>query len=310
MTFHFCTISTTSHLFKVFALFDSLKKQQEDVVMHVLITDADSVEPFQQHQQIGLKYYLRSNIKNPLSEKISKKYIGNADRLRWSFKSLFINYLFQEQALERVIYLDNDIAFFGDFAFLFNYFNDYHLILTPHHYSINPEKKQNWLEANFRVGLYNAGFLGVHKNAADIMLWWAKCCLYRCEKNSMRGLFDDQKYLDLFPIIEPKTLILSHKGCNVAEWNKDVCKRVKSGLNVLIDGKYDIIFIHFNNTTIQSFLDREDPLLYPYFERYLIYLKQHKPNLNIKGEGYRQRIADSIKLAIWKMMNLLNNRTL
>jgi lipopolysaccharide biosynthesis glycosyltransferase len=142
-------------------------------------------------------------------------------------KPVFMQFLFREKEISKLIYVDNDIAFFGEYGFLFKLLDEHNILLTPHFYERNPEENQNWLEANFRVGLFNAGFVGANNKTISTLEWWAKCCAYRCEKNYMRGLFDDQKYLDMFPVIEPTTKILDHQGCNLAGWNIGICRRTK-----------------------------------------------------------------------------------
>ncbi len=307
MRHHFCTITTLSHFYKVYTLFDSILAVDSSTHLHVLISDADDTALINKYSKSGMKIYLKKDIKGELTSKMIRKYIGSRDKLRWTLKPLFLKYLLSDLKIEKVIYVDNDIAFFGDFEFLFDYLDEYNILLTPHNYYRNPDAHQNWLEANFKVGLYNAGFLGVNINACNTLEWWAKCCLYRCEKSPMRGLFDDQKYLDLFPVIENRTLIVPHKGCNLADWNEEICKREMHGDRVLINGKYPVVFIHFNNTTVRTFLQYPDNLLNPYFELYLSYLRKYKPEIKIENESYKPTIIENIKLFIWNHLNRMNN---
>lgn len=305
MLYNFCTITTISHLYKAFALYDSLKLLNNNFQLHVLLVDTNNFESDKFPKNFVVHY--TKNIKSTTCQSILKKYYKNKDKTRWSLKPVFLKYAISELDIEKIIYVDNDIAFFNDYSFLFDYLSEYNVLLTPHNYSRNPRKNQNWLEANFRVGLYNAGFIGVNKSSSNILDWWADCCLYRCEKNILRGLFDDQKYLDLFPIIEPNTLILSHKGCNVAEWNIEICARQLKNNKVLINGEWDIIFIHFNKTTVQSFIKNHDILLKPYFEKYIDILKVRKPEINVNDEGSNITFTEKIKLFVWNFLNILNN---
>jgi hypothetical protein len=304
MSYHFCTITTFSHLYKVLALYDSLSQLNKEFKLHVLIVDNYSFE-YNKLPNNVIVHFIK-DIKEEISKHIFRKYKNNNDKLRWSFKPVILKHIISVLGIEKVIYVDNDIAFFNDYTFLFDELAVHNVLLSPHNYSRNPQKNQNWLEANFRVGLYNAGFLGVNKNAIHVLDWWAECCLYRCEKNMIRGLFDDQKYLDLFPIIEPNTLILSHKGCNVAEWNREICERTNSDNGVMINGKWNIVFIHFNKTTIQSFIANQDQLLQLYYEKYISLLKKYNSKFNINVEGFTPTYTDRIKLFIWKILNVFN----
>lgn len=307
MSFHFCTISTKSHMFKVKALFESLQKIDSRAALFVLVVDGPLIQ--EKASIPNLNLYPLEELNSSLSIKIKKKYKYQSDRLRWSLKPVFLKFLLEIESVEKLIYIDNDVAFFSDFSFLFDALSNNNVLLTPHNYPRYPDKMQNWLEANFRVGLYNAGFVGVNKSASHMLDWWAHCCLYRCEKSAWRGLFDDQKYLDLVPIIEPNSLVLQHPGCNIAEWNRAVCHRSidpKNG-NIVINENWPVVFIHFNRTTVQSFYNGEDALLKGYFDAYISLI--HKFGGNLEGER-KFVISDFIswsKLKIWEFFNYLNS---
>lgn len=306
MIFHFATISTQSHLYKTFALIDSVLMIEKKVQFHVLIIDCDSFLEIENPNPEHIFFYVSHQIKHEKSTFIFQKYKNQKDKIRWSFKPVFLDFLLQQESIRKVIYVDNDIAFFGEFQFLFQLLEEYDFLLTPHYYSYNPKKNQNWLEANFRVGLFNAGFIGVNQDASTTLNWWVDCCLYRCEKNPMRGLFDDQKYLDLVPIINSKCHIVRHQGCNVADWNADVLKRELLENKVFINRKFPVVFIHFNGTSIQNFLAGNDVLLRPYFDQYVQLLKKQNPYIDLKKEAYSLNFWSKIKLKIWHLLNYRN----
>lgn len=307
MTSSFCTISTQSHLYKCKALFDSLRNFDSKVILDVLVIDANKVGEDNSVFEGYNLHFLEDLVGSNPGELIINKYKSNPDKLRWSLKPVFMQYLLSNKQLHKLIYVDNDIAFFGKFSFLFDLLDKHNILLTPHFYERNPEKNQNWLEANFRVGLFNAGFVAVNEKAISTLDWWAKCCLYRCEKNYMRGLFDDQKYLDLIPIIEPTTKILDHQGCNIAGWNIGVCMRElnKEG-EVLINGKWPVVFIHFNAFTIKLFVEGKDPLLMSNFELYSELIQKYNKHAKIDNEAFSYSLAEKLKLKIWKVLNQFN----
>jgi hypothetical protein len=307
MTFHFCTISTSNHLYKTWSLYDSLSLIHHSICLHVLVIDYNSkiVAPAENILIYNSKHVAISDI----ATGIIKKYRAKPDKLRWSLKPIFLHYLLKEKKCGNIIYTDNDIAFFNDFSFLFELLNQHPVLLTPHRYPRNPLQNQEWLEVNFTTGLYNAGFFGVNSKAIEILKWWASCCLYRCEKNSWRGLFDDQKYLDLVPIIEPNTLVLQHEGCNIADWNRDICKRTVVNNSILINEKYPVVFIHFNNTTLRTINSGGDPLLNPFFEKYIGLLKKYKSNIDIHNEIKPVSIKEVWMYKFWRLLNAINNKS-
>jgi hypothetical protein len=282
-----CTISTQGHLFKAKALFHSLQGLT-DASFYCLITDSKGNPKLENNFKI-LSF---KDLNSEKAEIIKSKYKG--DKLRWACKPLLLIHLL-ERGIEKVIYVDNDIYFYKSTNFIFEHLEENSVLLTPHFYLADPTQRQYWLEANFRVGLYNGGFIGVNKDALSALHWWAACCEYNVKKASWRGLFDDQKYLDLLPILFDSVFILKHKGCNVASWNIDLCSRTLNEKNeVLLDSQWPLIFIHFNGFTLRAIRKGLDPFLEPHLSNYFKVLK----NLNQKFKP--------IKLTSYNSMDGLN----
>ncbi|MDB5282733.1 MAG: nucleotide-diphospho-sugar transferase family protein [Bacteroidota bacterium] len=299
---HFCTITTASHLYKVYALAESLKEQDAGFLLNVLIVD-EAATTFQFE---NCRFFTLQDIKKCQSAaQIIHKYGNDKDKLRWSLKPVFMKHLLGQAGVDSVIYLDNDLFFYSDYRFLFDLLKEHSFLLTPHFYRNDPKTGQNWLEANFRLGLYNAGFVGANKSAAKTLQWWADCCLYRCEKNSFRGLFDDQKYLDIVPVMEKTAHIVRHKGCNVAGWNTAICKREIVDHRVKIDGRFDIVFIHFNETTIREIIAGSDAILFNYYSAYIEALRKHKERLEKEDVFFERQVIEQMKLGLWKIITEL-----
>lgn len=264
-----CTIGTESHLFKSKALLSSLERHSS-ADRFCLLTDARSLpEPV-----CGETYHTPEILTSPLASALKKKYRGNA--LRWSCKPLYLLYLL-ELGYDRVIYVDNDICFFSPADFLFEELENVSVMLTPHFYAASPGKSANWFEANFWVGLYNAGFVGATQNGLPALYWWAECCLYNVKQSAWRGLFDDQKYLDLLPVVFDDVKILKHKGCNVAGWNIETCPRTLRDGYPRIADRWLVVFVHFTPLTFTNILSGKDPALAGLLETYLHALKEWNP---------------------------------
>lgn len=291
----FCTISTQSHIYKCFALAKSL--ENFGGTLNILLTDASSCD---EEVPANVRLVFLPEIRTDIARKIIQKYKSKADKLRWCLKPVLLMHLLE--SFEKVIYVDNDIHFFSPFDFLFEQLEEASILLTPHDYLRDPQSKQNWLEANFRVGLYNAGFIGVNKEAIPTLQWWAEACHYRCEKNYWRGLFDDQKYLDLFPIIDDKCQIVRHPGCNVSEWNAAIRERRYKDGKHYVSGDYPVVFYHFNQFAINE-LSNDDPL----WQEYLQALEETVSNKSHLPKKSSMSLLDRVKLSIWKCLNQLNN---
>lgn len=291
---HFCTISTHSHLYKTLALADSVQNHGRSFILHVLMVDGDK----NYKAQNCVFYNLDDLTGNDTAAQIIKKYKRASDKLRWSLKPVFLTHLLKNTD-QKVVYVDNDQFFYNDYNFLFDLLSTHSILLTPHYYKHNPVEQQNWLEANYKVGLYNAGFLGASRSGIETLEWWGNCCLYRCEKNALRGLFDDQKYLDLVPVIDKNALVLRHQGCNVAGWNIELCKRTMVNGNVVINNEYPVVFVHYNAFTIRQIENGTDPLLAKMYEEYFMSLKKHKPDLNRANLISTEPFIEKLKYYIW-----------
>jgi hypothetical protein len=289
---HFATITTNSHFFKVFALAESLKSFA--ITLHVLVVDGDT---FPNEYPSNIVFYKLNDITNPLEKQLEKKYKG--DRLRWSLKPVFLINLLAKH--EKVVYVDNDIFFYANPHFIFEYLTHHSLIVTPHFYPDSPFRNQNWLEANFRVGLFNAGFIGVNRNAIDFLTWWANCCLFTVKKAYWRGLFDDQKYLDLAPIKVPDMKIMQHRGCNLAGWNDTDLRFNKENNITCINDVDQIVFIHFAEMSMKKFASVSHPL----YSEYKVYETQlvafHKGFINKTNKLTFRKIINGIYYLGWKI---------
>lgn len=256
----FYTISTQSHLFKSFALRDSL--QAFGYSLKIIVVDSDSTTD---ENVVPL-----STLQSDLIHRIQRKYSKKSDALRWSLKSA-VGLYFLENGNDEIIYIDNDIYFFNSPISLIEKLKQNHFLLTPHYYKTDTKHEQNWLEANFRVGLYNAGFFGANQNAKSILEWWAACCLYEMKKSYWRGLYDDQKYLDMIPVLFDEVKIVKNRGCNLAGWNDDS----------FLGKEEDIVFVHFAELTMERWMDKTHPLN-PLYEKYFISLREYKSDYEWK----------------------------
>lgn len=284
-------------MYKTYALAESLKATGNNM-LHVLVVDSKEELSFD-----GCRFWYLDGLQlGNTGGDIVQKYRHNADKLRWSLKPVFMQLLLAQDLCSKIVYLDNDLFFYTSGQFLFDLLDKYSFLLTPHHYRNSPLSHQNWFEANYRVGLYNAGFVGASVAGIKTLQWWADCCAYRCEKSAVRGLFDDQKYLDLVPILEETAYIMRHKGCNVAGWNIEVCKREMVNGEVLIDGTYPVVFIHFNDTTIREIANGNDKALMPHYQKYVQSLKRYRPELKEEELIKPQRISDRLKYIVWKLV--------
>ena len=229
--------------------------------------------------------YLQS-IKNlfPLDyQKIEQYEEDKAGVLRWALKPIFLKYLIEKCNYKKAIFLDPDLCFFKDANFLFELLEHKDVIITPHWRSKQPAQDKTNFNLLFSEGLFNAGFFGCNHKSIDLLDWWLDMCSYDMKKTD--GFYVDQGFLNLFPIyFSNRVKIITHKGCNVSNWNTVECKRTKSEHEILINNEYPIVFIHFTNATISQIFKGKDRILSSYLDYYGRRLKAHRPDFKFKHE--------------------------
>ena len=220
-----------------------------------------------------------SIISSPIAQQIEKKYAhSNSDYFRWALKPVFISHLLQN-GFDKVIFADPDIYIVSNFSFLFDELDNNNVLLTPHWANINPLENEGSLFDVLRGGLYNAGFIGVNKKGIETINWWAAMCHYKMGRHQELGVYDDQKYLDILPVQFSAVKVVKHQGCNLASWNIDTCKREIVDGKLLINQQFEPVFIHFAKETIANILNRNDKLLYPFLDEYILLLKNENIDL-------------------------------
>ncbi|CAH1201522.1 hypothetical protein PAECIP111893_01642 [Paenibacillus plantiphilus] len=145
---------------------------------------------------------------------------------------LFI-YLLKHYADENhFVYLDPDIEVYDELAELKDALHEHAIVLTPH--LCHPEDIMDAVMDNelsaLQHGVFNLGFLAISRSeeAERFAAWWASRLSMFCYDDIPRGIFTDQKWIDLAPCYFD-VHILKHPGYNVAPWNLSKRKLVFSG---------------------------------------------------------------------------------
>ena len=267
-----CTIITSNYVHYAFALHDSLVRFNSDITFCVLVTVGDFDILIQ--EEISRRKIIVFNIDDfedyPIALQLQEKFNHTYhDAYRWGMKPVLLQKLLNE-GYDKAIYVDSDIYFFSKYDFLFEELEKCNVLLSPHWRCSDPFINSTEFKYNFLDGIYNGGFVGASKKAQAALEYWAKLCLFNCEVNRKEGFYVDQRYLDILPTRFEGINNITHKGCNVANWNLIDCKRIgQSSGEVLINDKYPIVFIHFTNSLLKgAYLWKNDEALIPYIERY------------------------------------------
>lgn len=159
----------------------------------------------------------------------------------WMFAYLFA------RGYTRVVYFDPDIEVYSPLVELDAAPPDTFLVLTPHLTRAAGLDRQYSELAILQAGAWNLGFLAVCRQPCltTFLDWWQERLEHQCVVDVERGLFVDQKWMDLAPGLFPGVHVLRHEGCNVAYWNLRQRTVTSSGDSWSVNGQ-PLRFFHFS----------------------------------------------------------------
>jgi hypothetical protein len=155
--------------------------------------------------------------------------------------------LLSRPAVERVIYLDPDIYFYGALDAVWSALETSSLVMTPHLRRPSADFEEPSDLTILRSGVHNLGFLGVKRSDPVIAFiqWWRERCRFDCRVAFDEGVFTDQRWMDLAPSFVRDARLLRQPGLNAAYWNISGSALSNTDGRWTIDGAL-LIFFHFS----------------------------------------------------------------
>ena len=169
-------------------------------------------------------------------------------------KPFVMQWLMEVRNFEEIVYLDPDIELFAPMTPVFEAFaGGANFVLTPH--LTAPAEFGEFPDdiGIMKAGVYNLGFIGV-KNSLDgisFLHWWGRRLRFQCINQQDKGIFVDQKFIDLLPAFHDNVAILRHLTLNVAYWNLDQRELTKTDDKWSVNGK-PLIFFHFSGVDVKQ----------------------------------------------------------
>ena len=276
MAVHVFTSVISNYLPKARVLAQSVKRNLPGCVFHLLLVDT-----------VPLGFDLRNE---PFDFLISIEELGIQNAEQWIFqhsvveactgvKGFGLKRLLAGRDCDAVLFLDPDIVVLSPLQKLLECLDSSAVALTPHltEPEVTVEAIQDNEFAALRHGIYNLGFLGVRACAEGRRFadWWANRLEHFCYDDIPRGLFTDQRWVDLAPAYFEGLKIVRDPGYNVCTWNL-THRRVEGNLHdgFTVNGG-PLYFYHFSGLdggSQKAMLDRygsEMPALYDLREWYL-----------------------------------------
>jgi glycosyltransferase involved in cell wall biosynthesis len=236
------TIAAKNYMHFVHTLFDSVRAYlpEADRVL-ALCDEPDGFEaPQADFKVLGL-----SDLPLPGKDRFIFQY--TLLEISTAIKPFVIEHLMTKLGYDRVIYFDPDIRVYHSLAEMQRLLDAHAVLLTPHLTApIFDDKRPSELEI-LKTGSYNLGFLGLRRtpHAEHLLKWWQDHLAAECVVDFERGLFVDQKWMELAPSLFENVYINRDPTWNVAYWNLH-SRRVERGeKGYTVNGK-PLKFYHFS----------------------------------------------------------------
>lgn len=218
---HFFTSVTACYIPKARVLAKTLKKHNEDAVMHLVISD-DLPAGF----DIGKEDFdYVWNIEDIIEVENFRKwsFMHDVVELCTAVKGAAAIRIIKELELDRLVYLDPDIGVFDSLAPVSDMLDENSVLFTPH--STAPASTPRGIVDDelcaLKYGVYNFGFLAVKSDADGMRFlhWWNDRLMDYCYDDIPNGMFTDQKWGDIAPGLFDFIKIVHLPEYNVATWN-------------------------------------------------------------------------------------------
>jgi hypothetical protein len=165
----------------------------------------------------------------------------------WTCKPAVISYAFKrDPTITWGVYLDSDMAAFGDPDQALPSDPSVKAVISPHRYSLPKFEKFGPI-----AGWHNGGYAAFRNDfdGTDIVDWWQARCLEDCPAVPNAGRYADQKYLDSLPALYEGVVSSPLKGLNTAPWNIDSYRISDRGGNIFVDDD-ELLIYHFQSLKI------------------------------------------------------------
>ncbi len=243
---HVFTSIAANYLPKAAVLAHTVKKWHPEATFHVILSDQMPSCPSTTLAAFDDIIPIKDL---PISHLPAWTFRHRLVELCTAVKGIAFQYIADRFGAERIYYFDPDVALMNRIDQLQLLMDRHCILLTPH--LTVPERDPRAVIENemgsLRHGVYNLGFLGVRMagEGRRFIDWWADRLREHCYDDIPRGLFTDQRWVDLAPALFDDIAIVRDTRYNVAAWNLNHrCVTGNAPFDVQIDGN-PLVFYHF-----------------------------------------------------------------
>ena len=246
-TVHVFTSITANYLPKARVLAESVKSLAPEVQFHLVLSDV--LPP---GFEIAGEPFDSVILATDLAATVTPGWLFSHTvvELCTAVKGLSFEYIFDQVGADKVFFFDPDMVVFDRFHELVGALDHSSILLTPHQTApeCDDEAIMDNEMASLIFGVFNLGFLGVRNDEEGRRFsgWWRDRLLRYCHDDRPRGLFTDQKWVNLAPCYFDGIQVLRSPAFNVATWNLSQRRATGSVTEgILINGE-PLGFYHFS----------------------------------------------------------------
>lgn len=240
----YCTYFDKNFLLKGLALHTSLINYNPNAKLWILAFDEYTENILGKMKLKGVTVISLGSFED--KELLNVKPTRSIVEYYWTCTPSLILYVMRNNPdLKYVVYLDADIYFYSDPDKAISEIGDGSLLVVEHRFP----KGYEGMAAN---GRFNVAF-NVFKNdriGNSALVRWRRQCLDWCYATPKDGKMGDQTYLDEWPGLYGKSLVISNNvGLDTAPWNVSQYKVTKKASSIFINNK-PLVCYHFHQFRI------------------------------------------------------------
>jgi hypothetical protein len=212
------TVSSNNYAAHARALLDSVAVHYPEAQRFHIVVDRDLLNPADYAD--GCHPIRASEIGISDFDVMAFRY--DVTELNTAVKPFAFKHLFEVERFETVLYFDPDVLVFGRSQSILDALSGgASVALTPHFTTPPTALDEPNDQTMLRSGAYNLGFIGLRRceEVERLLTWWGRHLQFNCRDRQRRGLFVDQRFLDLAPGYFERLHVCRSEGANVAYWN-------------------------------------------------------------------------------------------
>ena len=242
----FVTVVTANHFHYALALRDSISNAYgEDSHLLIVLIDPDT---FKKSGTVIDDEFVDAKLL-PIANWDRFSFQYTAFELSCAIKPFAIQYLFN-QGVRKVVYIDADCYLYSRLHSIDRALESHSIALSPHLIESLPADEKSPREILFlSAGAFNGGVVGclADEPGKAFIRWWMDRLSRDCYIDLARGIFVDQKWLDIVPALFPRSTINRSPACNTGYWTLQQFDFSGSEVDGYFVGGERLECFHFSN---------------------------------------------------------------